>query len=149
MIWLLPVTWDDSADLLRWRNDPTTRNNSRSNKVVSQEDHDAWMAACMSPAHPKGKVWVADVDGTSVGVIRINLDLEVSITVAPEHRGKGYAKEMLRQVCAKFQGNYYDTYCLDAEIKTTNVASQYVFEQCGFKMISCDGEYMQYRREPA
>lgn len=143
MIWLLPVTWDDSADLLRWRNDPVTCANSRSNKPVSPEDHEAWMTACMSPSKPKGEVWVADVDGTSVGVIRVSFDSVISITVAPEHRGRGHAKEMLRQLCAKYKD------CrLDAEIKTTNTASQYVFEQCGFKMISSDGEFMQYRKEP-
>jgi RimJ/RimL family protein N-acetyltransferase len=143
MIWLLPVTWDDSADLLRWRNDPVTRANSRSTAEVSQEDHDAWMAACMAPDHPKGSVWVADCDGTSVGVVRISLECEVSITVAPEHRGKGHAKEMLRQACENA-----GPFALDAEIRITNTASQYVFEQCGFKMISSDGEFMQYRRIP-
>jgi len=97
----------------------------------------------MSPSHPKGKVWIADVDGTSVGVIRISDYCEISITVAPEHRGKGHAKEMLRQACKQSTSPY-----LDAEIRATNVASQYVFEQCGFKMISCDGEFMQYRRIP-
>src|SRR5712671_2099135 len=103
MMMLLPVTWDDSADLLRWRNDPVTRANSHSTGEVSQEDHDAWMTACMSPSHPKGQVWIADVDGTSVGVIRVNPECEVSITVAPEHRGKGYSKQMLKQVCEKMK----------------------------------------------
>ena len=144
MIWLLPVTWDDSADLLRWRNDPVTRANSRSTGEISQEDHDAWMTACMSPSHPKGQVWIADCDGISVGVIRVSLDYVISITIAPEHRGSGHAKEMLRQACKQSTSPY-----LDAEIRTTNIASQHVFEQCGFKMISSDGEFMQYRKEPA
>jgi len=143
MIWLLPVTWDDSADLLRWRNDPVTRANSRNTAEVSQENHDAWMAACMTPHRAKGWVYVADLDGISIGVIRVNIDIVISITVAPEHRGKGHAKEMLRQACNRFEGHI-----LNAEIKVTNVASQYVFEQCGFKMISSDGEFIQYRKEP-
>ena len=53
MIWLLPVTWDDSADLLRWRNDLVTRANSRNTGEISQEDHDAWMTACMASGQPK------------------------------------------------------------------------------------------------
>lgn len=142
MIWLLPVTWDDSADLLRWRNDPVTCANSRSNKPVSQEDHDAWMTACMSPSRPKGWVWVADLDGISVGVVRVDLCV-VSITVAPEHRGRGHAKEILRQLCEKFKDCW-----LNAEIKESNTESRYIFEVNDFRMISSDGEFMLYRKEP-
>jgi len=140
MICLLPVTWDDSADLLRWRNDPVTRANSRNTAEVSPDDHQAWMRVCMSPSHPKGKVWIADVDGTSVGMVRIAADCEVSINVAPEHRGKGYSKTMLKQALDQMKVPY-----LFAEIKQTNAASRHIFEQCGFEMADESDGILRYR----
>lgn len=144
MIWLLPVTWDDSADLLRWRNDPVTRANSRATQEVNSVDHYAWMVAYMTPGRPHGEAWIADVDGTSVGVVRVNPACEVSITVAPEHRGKGYSKQMLKQVCEKMKhGDLY------AEIRQSNAASRYIFELAGFKLIDESDEFRYYQRGPA
>ncbi len=99
------------------------------------------MTACMAAGRPKGWVWIGDVDGTSVGVVRVSTDFEVSITVGREHRGKGYSKGMLAKAIEMMRDHD-----LMAEIKETNAASQHIFTQAGFERVSDDGTFGWYRR---
>ncbi len=82
---LEPARPEDSLLLWRWRNDPQTRANSRSSDPVSWEEHAKWFKE-------KQNIYVAWVP---VGTVRVD-DGEVSLTVAPEHRGNGYAAPMIR-----------------------------------------------------
>jgi RimJ/RimL family protein N-acetyltransferase len=93
---------------------------------------------------------IADSDFCSVGVVRFDMDkadvlaCEVSITIAPEHRGKGLAKDVLSRACG-----YMADYTIAAEVRKDNLDSRRLFEKCGFEEIGRSSGYLQYRKEPA
>lgn len=150
MIHLRPATISDSDNLFSWRNDPVTQAYSRSTAPVARADHDRWMQFNVLQGYPQHIVLIADSEFGPVGVIRFDInksdvmDCEVSITVAPEHRGKKVARGILETGCS-----YMDEYTISAEIKPENAASRRIFEQCGFDQIGNSSGYLQYRKEPA
>jgi ribosomal protein S18 acetylase RimI-like enzyme len=92
---------------------------------------------------------VAESDVGSVGVVRFDckktdvLAYDVSITIAPQHRGKGFGANVLADACS-----YMGDYTLDAEVRKDNTASRRLFEQCGFEEVSRSSTFLNYRREP-
>jgi RimJ/RimL family protein N-acetyltransferase len=113
-------------------------------------------------------VMIAEKAFRGVGTIRFDaavnditaLTWEVSIVVSPIDRGHGIGGEMLAKGCKKFT-----LFPIIAEIRKDNIASQKIFERCGFRQVEaasnsadtrdCDrislpeiGDFIQYRREP-
>jgi RimJ/RimL family protein N-acetyltransferase len=90
----------DAEILLQWRNDPVTRQHARSQTFVDAEEHIAWLSSCL--ADPKRFLLIAEtLDGSPVGTVRfdfrvLDCTLEVSITVAPEYRGRQQAGALLK-----------------------------------------------------
>lgn len=93
-----PAGLDDARPLLEWRNDPVTRAVSRHHGVVALDDHLTWLRAALE--RPDRHLLVGSLDGLDVGTVRWDLEgdreWEVSITVAPEARGRGLAAALLR-----------------------------------------------------
>ena len=58
---------------------------------------------------------------------------EVGFILAPEHQGKGYAVESLREVL-NFAFDHCDFHRLQANVLEGNDASRRVLEKCGFQM---------------
>lgn len=150
MIDLRIATMTDSDILFAWRNDPVTQAFSRSTAPIPREDHDRWMKFNVLLGYPQHIVLIADSEFGSVGVVRFDAEkhdamaYEVSITVAPQHRGKGTARGILHTAC-----DYMGDYTINAEVKSDNVRSRRVFESCGFDEIGRSSGYLQYRKEPA
>lgn len=148
---LRPATKDDFYDLYLWRNDPVTVANSTNAHSVSFKDHEQWFLrtlnsdACALLIGRAGRVG-------KIGVIRFDAQQAdwwgdeswmVSITIAPECRGKGYGKRLLRHGC-HFMG---DDKTFFATIKWTNTPSIKTFTGCGFKRYSEIGKnFWLYRR---
>jgi len=92
---LRSVTRKDLDLLLAWRNDPETRANSNHHDIITIEEHTAWF----NKFEPKRYLYIAEVQGTPVGTCRAdylgNNTYELSWTIAPEHRRKGYGSEMV------------------------------------------------------
>jgi RimJ/RimL family protein N-acetyltransferase len=91
-----PANHADSALLLAWRNDPETRAWSRTTDPVARPDHEAWLAKVL--ADPDRRLLVAEHDHHPVGTVRFDRDgdhWEISITVAPEARGRKLAVPVL------------------------------------------------------
>lgn len=80
-----------------------------------------------------------DAGGIPVGQVRFEGELEmatVGFSVAPSHRGKGYAPRLLRlAVVALFDDPRWQT--VQAWIKPENLASRQSLERAGFH---CQGE---------
>ncbi len=126
------ATADDARLLLDWRNDTQTRQSSWSSEPVSQVDHARWMEKTLSSR--ERLLFVAQVDQKPVGQVRLDLLgsglAEVSITVAPECRGKGLAAAMLRAANDAALGAGVTT--LRAQIKVGNEKSVRAFKAAGF-----------------
>lgn len=92
-----PATLEDAQLLLRWRNDPLTRAMSRNADQVSLSRHLAWLCDRLTRPH----FYIAERNRIPVGTFRIDGN-EVSYTIAPEHRRRGLATELLKMVHADF-----------------------------------------------
>ena len=129
---LRPATGDDTALLLAWRNDATTRANSIHGAEVSVADHTAWLAKTL--ASDDRKLFVAVREGAAVGQIRLDrvagASWEISITVAPEARGKGLSSAML--AAAEAPAKELGAKRLVAVIKKGNDASVRAFKGAGY-----------------
>ncbi|MFX4219517.1 MAG: GNAT family N-acetyltransferase [Thalassobaculum sp.] len=130
---LRPITVEDSADLLAWRNDPLTRGNSRNPDAVTQQEHAAWLSRVT--ADPNWRVWIGVEGGVPVGTTSALRDdggtVEISVTVAPAARGHGLAAVLVRLAVARAREIWPDAR-IRAEIKPDNRASRKAFESCGF-----------------
>lgn len=122
---------DDTNRLLEWRNDPLTRQYSRNAGGVTPSEHEQWLKNTL--ASRTRVLCIAEVEGRAAGQVRLDVSgslAEVSITVAPEFRGKGMASAMLTSVetIAREQG----VVTLTAEIQPGNDASIRAFKRAGY-----------------
>jgi RimJ/RimL family protein N-acetyltransferase len=119
--------------LLRWRNDPETRSNSFTSDEIGLDAHASWLSAKL--AEPTCLLLVAELDGHPVGQVRLDRRAddwaEISITVAPEARGRGIG----RQVIAAGSSEGADELAVQrivARIKPDNAASAAAFRNAGY-----------------
>lgn len=128
----------DAGILLEWRNDPLTRRMSLQTESVSSAQHVPWLEASL--LSPLREIVLGEdaVTGKLVGTCRFDIDAsapgtaEVSITVAPDARGRGYAGALLRAAIDEFSGVHPDIETLTAVIRPENTASIQLFEAAGF-----------------
>ncbi|MFJ4107275.1 GNAT family N-acetyltransferase [Oerskovia enterophila] len=131
-----PAVSADAAVLLRWRNDPVTRTVSRTTDRVRWSDHVAWLERVL--ASPERLLLVAESDGRRVGTVRFDaLDggcWEVSITLAPEVRGRGLAARVLEAAESAFSA-LRGQHDIVATILPENRSSQAVFRRRGYVLM--------------
>ncbi len=124
------ATLSDLEMLLEWRNDPETRANSKNSGSIPREVHEAWLRGSLG--NPDRKLFVAECSGDSIGTVRLDRregTWELSWTVAPASRGKGFGTVMVAEATKLVSGN------LVAEIKETNTASIRIAQQAGFELV--------------
>lgn len=129
---LRPVTWDDWALLLQWRNDPETRAQSVNTDEISEEIHKRWLKAKLESTPPH--FYILLFEGQPAGTIRADFNelfdaWELSWMLAPEARGKGLGKAMLKAIIPLISGK------LMARIKPENTASEKMTLYCGFRFV--------------
>lgn len=126
---LRPATPEDAGRLLEWRNDPDTRAASVNESTVDWQVHIKWFEASLSS--PTRRLLIAEEGMVPVGVLRFDTigDVEeLSWIVAPEARGRGIAKRMLKLAAEMARRR------MIANIKETNTASQRAAAAAGFKL---------------
>jgi ribosomal protein S18 acetylase RimI-like enzyme len=134
------VEADDSADILRWRNDETTRAMSLNSSVIDEIAHQRWFSAILANANHFGFVGV--VNGRTVGWVRfdplIGRDrFRANIVIAPEARGCGVGSVLLgSSIAALFRIRAGAQ--VEAEIKRNNPASLQLFRKQGFRIVRED-----------
>lgn len=141
-ITLRPIDSQDSEDLLAWRNDPLTRANSRNGDPVTHEEHAAWMSRVSADANRH--VWIALEGeakvGTASAVLHEDGSVEISVTVAPDARGRKLSPMLVGAAIEEAKGLWPGAR-LRAEIKPENAASRKAFETCGFEQVA-DREHL-------
>lgn len=126
----------DAERLWHWRNDPETRRASFSDAEVSRADHEQWFAETLG--RPDQRLYVALVGDADVGTARLDVaggEAVVSVTVAPEWRGRGVATALLRALADEAFADAALTRLI-AHVKASNPASRAAFERAGFRVIS-------------
>ena len=129
----------DAELLFDWRNDPQTRADSVNTEKVEWAGHVSWFDRSL--INQGRKIFIALDGEMPVGTIRLDDDpdemkTEMSWTVAPEARGKGYGKELVRLGVERVQALGRIPV---ARIKRENEASLRIVQSLGFKQVSQDG----------
>lgn len=135
---LRPAVRQDRDFLWRWRNDPETRRASLDKREVHLEEHTRWLDEVL--ARPDRRLYVSTVRGAPVGTVRLDLSgdaAEVSITIAPEDRGRGLGTAVLR--ATRREAAALGLRQLTARIKPKNTTSRRIFERSGFTLV-CGGD---------
>jgi UDP-2,4-diacetamido-2,4,6-trideoxy-beta-L-altropyranose hydrolase len=140
-----PATQDDAVLLHTWRNDPVVRSLSRSTDPIPLDGHAAWLRAGL--ASPDRHLLVVEESGpaaTPVATTRYDLlagdsgsraRWEVSITVAPEMRGRGLGSATLQASDAWLSATEPDAREIEAWVRSSNAGSRRLFERNGYRAV--------------
>jgi len=132
---LRPAQREDAENLLRWRNDPTTRAASFNSEEVSPTEHAAWLERVL--VDPDRRLLIATEDHAPVGQLRLDRlaanTVEVHIALAPEARGHGLATELLK-LAAQEHAPALGAARLLARVKPDNEPSRHSFAKAGFRV---------------
>lgn len=125
---------DDARLLLRWRNDPTTRQQSFNTSEVELDAHEAWLGRKL--ADKATRVYIFEVDGAPVGQARIDTtgagEGEISVSVDAAARGRGLGSELIARATKRGAAELRLARVL-ANIKEGNVASRRAFKTAGYE----------------
>lgn len=124
----------DAEMLLAWRNDPETRRWSRTPGPVLAVEHRAWLERSLADGDRMLFV-VEDSDGP-VGTVRWDHEpdgWEVSITVAPERRGGGFAGPVLAAGERALRASTGAGTPVTAVVHRDNAASARLFARAGYE----------------
>ncbi len=128
------ATLDDAATLLAWRNDADTRVASRASEAVSLDVHLRWLEAALAD-EDRVLLVGSDAEG-DVGTVRWDRRgpsaWEVSITVAPERRGAGSARQLLAAGERELDSRFGRPLQYLASVRVTNDASRRLFVRSGY-----------------
>ena len=126
---------DTDSELIRnWRNEPSTRSASFNSASVSVSEHHNWFQEKLSSNLTD--IWVVELDDQPIGQVRFdfeptNDEATISISLAPECRGKRWSTPIIETACRKvFLSDDVET--INALIKPENTASIKAFTQAGF-----------------
>lgn len=149
MIGLRHATIADSDRLLRWRNDVGTMRAFWNTQPITKEEHDRWMQFHVLNGYPTHLVLIAEGDSGPIGVVRFDakrkdvMTYDVSITIAPEYRDKGYGHSVLQAAC-----DTMPEVTIRADVKDWNIASRRIFLRCGFEETGNEDGVVSYERGP-
>jgi UDP-2,4-diacetamido-2,4,6-trideoxy-beta-L-altropyranose hydrolase len=128
-----PAKNDDCAILCQWANDPATRNGSFRSAPIAWDEHREWFEKTLSD--DQTLIMIAEESGNPIATLRMKNEgdgvAQISITLAPEARGKGLAAYLI-QKGSREAAALMDTIRVEALIKSENMASRRAFENAGY-----------------
>jgi RimJ/RimL family protein N-acetyltransferase len=124
--------------LFNWANDPITRQNSYNKNLIKYEDHIQWFNKQLMSANFFCYIF-SNEDKAEIGQVKIQRDVDnltatIGISVDKDHRGNGYATEMIQKTSEDFiQEN--PEYIILACIFMENKASLKSFLKAGYRNV--------------
>ena len=133
----------DCIDVFLWRNDRISRKMSLNGERISLDEHVLWFASALSD--PLCSIYICEnmEDGVGYAVVRFVVRFDVatvSISLAPNVRGKGLSSNLLRSTINLFVKSNPGIVTLKAYVKHVNLSSRRMFDNLGFNPISVDNE---------
>jgi RimJ/RimL family protein N-acetyltransferase len=129
------ATRADSDLLLAWRNDPGTRAASRGQESVAAAGHERWLEDVL--ADDDRALLVGERRGEPVGQLRFDrvdaLRWEISVTVAPEARGRGIGRALIEAGIDWLWSTEPCARVVEAWVRRGNDRSLRAFAACGFE----------------
>lgn len=127
----------DSAAQLAWRNDPLVRRSSQAPGPVDDEGHARWFDDVLRS--PTRHLFVVEDDAVQpIASVRWDaLDharsqWEVSIMLAPHHRGRGWGAAILAAAEERLLADEPSARSLSASVAAANAASRSLFQRSGY-----------------
>jgi len=148
MLSLRKPTIEDMGIYFSWANDPVVREQSFNSSIIDLESHKKWFESTLNNDLYFMRI-CQNSAGEVVGQVRIqkltdkNKEALIGISIDSNHRGKGYAKEVLILTTDLFLGSHQG-FLVNAYIKEGNLSSKLAFENAGFKFIDMI-EYENFR----
>ena len=136
---------DDAKQLHGWANDPTTRQASFNTEPISWETHVAWLQRRL--ADENCAFFIVE-DGTqAVGTVRFDRReaavAEISLSLAPAARGRGFGPKLIRfATFTVLDEGFCDE--VRGRVKNTNTPSLRAFERAGFGKRTQDTESVEF-----
>lgn len=134
------ATLDDAPYLLEWRNDPETRRACRNTDPVQHDEHVRWLDALLKDS--SRHLYIILAHGQPCGQLRLDMmgkQMELSWTIAPEFRRRGYARQILSQLVQALPSATFTAW-----IKPGNIGSIRAAETAGFCLIDACGNLHKY-----
>jgi L-amino acid N-acyltransferase YncA len=134
----------DAHRLWYWRNDPVARAMSAQTDPVAFDDHLRWLRSTI--ADPMRMLLIGWNGAGELGQIRFDrrdVDTEVSMSVAQEHRGT-VGGLLLRAGIRHFRRSWPNQPIL-AQVKEENEASRRMFERARFELVGEARGLLQFR----
>ena len=143
------VGFQDSEEILAWRNQAEVREFSRNQDLITREIHLQWLNERLKLI-PDQPFWMFESGLGNVGFVRFDLDsaaklYEISIVVNPSMRGKGFGKEILNRAINNCLSKNSDSNFF-AEAHKNNLDSHSLFLNCGFQEFATNGNFLVFKR---
>lgn len=146
-IWSTPAirfrdaTQTDLKQLLDWRNDQATIENSVQNKKVTLEEHTAWFEKSLQNKNRDILIAEAKVNffWKKIGTVRYDTDpanktTELSWTLSPQFRGRGLGFRMVNEATLRHSDK------LICRIKDQNSSSLKIANKIGYTFLKREGD---------
>ena len=117
-----------------WVNDQEVREQSFDNHLIDFDSHIKWFKSKLVDNSCFMLIFQNNIMNP-IGQVRIENTIQsgaiISISISKEHRGNGYAKDMIKISSDYFFKNT-NQIIINAFIKESNVSSKYAFEKAGY-----------------
>lgn len=130
----------DSHVVWTWRNDEVSRKMSRNQSLIPWRVHSEWFLQTLT--NPNRIIFIGMIQKKAVSAVRYDrLDtlstcLEISISVAPEWRGRGLGQRSIVTSIPLVKDYFHLANCAIANIRLQNYASLNAFMNCGFREVN-------------
>lgn len=140
---------EDAMDILHWRNDPLVCAMSRHHEPISEAVHMAWYSRAVDD--PNRLLLIGVMGEKKIGIVRFDHHQaslwEVSITMAPNARGKGVGRHLLEMALKRLNIIHAPSSVL-AVVRLNNEPSLRLFHSLGFNRESDDGVFASLALSP-
>lgn len=144
------ATTSDAGDILRWRNDEVSRIASANTAVITEAEHVSWYNQALQ--NPQLSVLIAEKkpELEKVGMMRLDFDekfvtAKISININPIFRGQGYGHLCLAKAKLFVLDMHKSCQKILADVRVDNIASQRIFSQAGYVVVSSTGDLLNLR----
>jgi RimJ/RimL family protein N-acetyltransferase len=125
---------DDLMLYFEWANEYNVRQQSFDSGIIDLKTHKRWFEKKINDEDCMMLIFQEN-EKNKIGQVRIQKvnvnEALIGISIANEHRGKGYAKEIL-SLGSKYFLEQNPEFIINAYVKETNLSSKYAFEKAGF-----------------
>lgn len=136
MLSLRKPTIEDMGIYFFWANDSVVREQSYNSGVIDLESHKKWFESALNNEAYFMRI-CQNAGGEDIGQVRIqkqndkNKESLIGVSIDSNHRGKGYAKEILIRATDLFLKSNHG-FLINAYVKEGNLSSKLAFENAGF-----------------